>query len=77
MLTTELKKTESDFNVLNKEVRDLEIYASSRLISLYKLSRTGTLPLMVSAESLYELLGRKKAFSGCWPMTSRSGKHFP
>jgi murein hydrolase activator len=60
ILTTELKKTESALNALEKEVKDLEAYASQRLVSLYKLSRLGTMPLMASTESLFELLGRKK-----------------
>lgn len=61
-LTTELKKAESNFNALEKEVEDLEVYASRRLVSFYKLSRMGTLPLMVSADSLFDLLARKKNF---------------
>jgi septal ring factor EnvC (AmiA/AmiB activator) len=61
-LTTELKKAESNFNALEKEVKALEVYASRRLVSFYKLSRMGTLPLMVSAESLFDLLTRKKNF---------------
>ena len=61
-LTSELKKAESKFNALEKEVKDLEVYASRRLVSFYKLSRMGTLALMVSADSLFDLLTRKKNF---------------
>lgn len=61
ILTTELKKTEASFAALIKELNDLEAYASRRLTSFYKLSRLGTLPLMVSSESLFELLARKKS----------------
>ncbi|MDX9788671.1 MAG: peptidoglycan DD-metalloendopeptidase family protein [Desulfobacterales bacterium] len=61
ILAAALKENEAVADALESEVANLETYASKRLVALYKLSRLGSLPLLASAESLFELLAKKKS----------------
>ncbi|MGD8304091.1 MAG: peptidoglycan DD-metalloendopeptidase family protein [Desulfobacterales bacterium] len=46
---------------LAQQIKAMEQYVTNRLVALYKLNRLGKLQLLVSAENLHELLGRKRA----------------
>lgn len=59
-LADEIKLNKDAVQKTAQEVDQLEIHASRRLASLYKLSQLGTTSLMASADSLFDLLGRKK-----------------
>lgn len=60
-LTEAVKENEAAAAELETEAGKLEKYASLRLVALYKLSRLGTVSLLASSESLFELLTRKKS----------------
>lgn len=59
-LAAEMRINDDAVQKTAQEVDQLEIYASRRLASLYKLSQLGTTSLMASADSLFDLLGRKR-----------------
>jgi murein hydrolase activator len=59
-LTARITENETQTAKLKKQVADLETYAARRLVAVYKLGRIGTLPLMASADSLFDFLVRKK-----------------
>jgi septal ring factor EnvC (AmiA/AmiB activator) len=59
-LTARISKAETQASELEKQVADLQTYADSRLVAVYKLGRLGTLPLMASADSLFDLVVRRR-----------------
>ena len=60
LIETELKGTESEYLALQKEIALLDTYAAKRLVALYKLHQLGKMPVLASADSIFDLLGRKK-----------------
>jgi septal ring factor EnvC (AmiA/AmiB activator) len=56
-----LNKTTRKTENLIKEVEKTEKYSSKRLVALYKLNTLGRTDILASAESIYEVLSRKKA----------------
>ncbi len=56
-----LNKTSLKTKNLIKEVEKTEKYSSKRLVALYKLNTLGRTDILASAESIYEVLSRKKA----------------
>ncbi len=57
----EIGKTETSINKIKKKIRENERYTSERLVAHFKLSLTGRVQVLASAESMHELLIRKKA----------------
>jgi septal ring factor EnvC (AmiA/AmiB activator) len=56
-----LKETASEITHLEKEIAILDVYAAKRLEALYKLHQLGKMPVLASADSIYDLLNRKSA----------------
>lgn len=56
-----LKETESEIAHLEKEIAILDVYAAKRLVALYKLHQLGKMPVLASADSIFDLLNRKNA----------------
>jgi len=56
------RKTEIASKKLLEMIQTSEIYTSKRLVALYKLSWLGSMSYLFSAESMYELSLRRKAF---------------
>ena len=60
-LAEETNKTEADLMVMAREIDALSGNAAGRLAALYKLHQLGTLPVLASADSMFELSTRKTA----------------
>lgn len=60
-LESQLKEMTDDCHRLEKQIALGESYAASRIVALYKLTRTGALHILASAESSNDFLWRKKA----------------
>ncbi len=60
-LEKSLQETESEISRLEKEISLLDDYAAKRLVALYKLYQLGKLPVLASADSIFDLLNRKSA----------------
>lgn len=61
LIEAELEKTESECLVLEQEINLLNAYAAKRLVALFKLHQLGKMPVLASADSIFDLLGRKNA----------------
>ena len=61
LIEAALKKTEAESQSLEKEIDLLEIYSAKRLVALYKLHQLGKLPVLASADSIFDLLNWKNA----------------
>jgi len=56
----EIKKATNTSEELKKRIKTSEEYASKRLVAIYKLNWLGKIYVLASAQSMYELLFRKK-----------------
>ena len=61
VIETKLKNTEAEYLALEKEIALLDVYAAKRIVALFKLHQLGKMPILASADSIYDLLGRKNA----------------
>jgi murein hydrolase activator len=61
LIEAQLKNTESEYLTLEKEIALLDVYAAKRLVALFKLHQLGKMPVLASADSIFDLLGRKSA----------------
>lgn len=60
-LDQKIETTASDILKVQERISETEIYASKRLVALYKLSQLGRIHVLASADSVYDLLQRKAA----------------
>jgi len=60
-LEKQIETNRKTFQELLKRIETNDEYVAGRLVALYKLNRFGTLPLLASAGSLFDLLMRKKS----------------
>jgi murein hydrolase activator len=60
-LDRKIAATASDISEAQERIYETELYASKRLVSLYKLSQIGRIHLLASADSIYDLFQRKAA----------------
>ncbi len=60
VMENQIQSHQETFNQLAKSVDANEAYAAKRLTALYKLNRNGTIPVLASSGSIYEMLKRKK-----------------
>jgi murein hydrolase activator len=60
-LKEKISKTTNEYKKLTKKIKSTEDYAAKRLVALYKINQMGQLHLLVTAESMHELLQRKMA----------------
>jgi septal ring factor EnvC (AmiA/AmiB activator) len=61
LLGEEISNNQQIYEELNKRINANQVYASKRLVTLYKLSNMGTMPILASSGSIYELLQRKNS----------------
>jgi septal ring factor EnvC (AmiA/AmiB activator) len=59
LLEEKIEKNKSTSDVLSDRIDTNQTYAAKRLVTLYKLSNMGTVPLLASAGSIDEMLQRK------------------
>ncbi len=58
-IEAKLKNTEAECRILKKEIALLDVYAAKRIVALYKLHQLGKMPILASADSIYDMLSRK------------------
>ncbi|MEA3435779.1 MAG: peptidoglycan DD-metalloendopeptidase family protein [Thermodesulfobacteriota bacterium] len=58
-LEKKISKTTNEYKKLTKKIDSTEDYAAKRLVALYKINQMGQLNLLVTAESMHELVQRK------------------
>ena len=61
LLGEEINKNQQNYKELTTRIDANQVYASKRLVTLYKLSNMGTMPILASSGSIYELLQRKNS----------------
>ncbi|MBW2367508.1 MAG: peptidoglycan DD-metalloendopeptidase family protein [Deltaproteobacteria bacterium] len=59
-LGKKIEKNQAAIHALKAEIRTLERYAAKRLVALYKLGQLGKMPVLASAESIYDMLNRQR-----------------
>lgn len=59
-LEDQIRASREHYTQLVDSVDTNEAYAAKRLIALYKLNRNGTIPVLASSGSIYEMIKRKK-----------------
>jgi septal ring factor EnvC (AmiA/AmiB activator)/uncharacterized protein YraI len=60
-LGTSLKEIGGEIAELEEEIIVLDAYAAKRLVALYKLHQLGKMPVLASADSIFDMLSRKNA----------------
>lgn len=60
-LEKKISETTNEYKKLTKKIELTEDYAATRLVALYKINQMGQLNLLVTAESVHELIQRKMA----------------
>jgi len=61
LLEKQIKESEKNINGLVDKIKTTEIYASKRLVALYKLSWLGETQILASTESIYDIVRRQMA----------------
>jgi septal ring factor EnvC (AmiA/AmiB activator) len=61
VLDQRITKKSKAIEALERDIQSNELYAAKRLVALYKLTWLGHLPVLGSAESLYEFVQRKSS----------------
>lgn len=59
-LEGKLEENKAAYKALVERIDAGEAYAATRLVALYKLNRNGTIPLLASSGSIYDMMRRKK-----------------
>lgn len=58
-IEAEIKNNNNALNDLKTVIKNNEQYIERRLVAMYKLHQVGTMNILASAESIYDLLGRR------------------
>ncbi len=61
IVRSKTKKTETGRRKLVKKIDDIDLYATKRLVALYKLNLLGKIHFLASADSMYDFVSRKTA----------------
>lgn len=60
-IDADIRAAKKDFAILEDQIKESELYASERLVALYKLQWMGKLPVLATADSILDFFDRKNS----------------